>query len=308
MLEEYFDNILTSEHIDTMSGVNTIRFSMTGNEVCLPQSVRILLPPLHFEALFCFHGTLTLKRKNGDILTIGRHDILLLSDASKLESAVISAPLDGVLVAVDAHHSRQSLLSICRLLGQSSLNTGKVKRHMESCGGYTLCGSIAWRQSVFDHLNRLSPAEQARYCVLKSVEMLYLLCVQEKEDSITLLDDTHHTTDRTISMVRQYMVEHLDRQITIAELCRKFFLSSTTLKTGFRRMYGKPVHTWLREFRMERAAEMLRHSSLSVLEVANSVGYESTSQFGVAFRKQYGITPGQFRKMSKSDQFLTDQE
>ena len=47
---------------------------------------------------------------------------------------------------------------------------------------------------------------------------------------------------------------------------------------------------------MERAAELLRDSSLSVLGVAQSVGYSSASQFTAAFRRQYGVTPAQYRK------------
>ena len=47
------------------------------------------------------------------------------------------------------------------------------------------------------------------------------------------------------------------------------------------------------------AAELLRDSSLSVLGVAQSVGYGSASQFSAAFRRQYGMTPAMYRKMSE---------
>ena len=46
------------------------------------------------------------------------------------------------------------------------------------------------------------------------------------------------------------------------------------------------------------AAELLRDSSLSVLGVAQSVGYGSASQFSAAFHRQYGMTPAKYRKMS----------
>lgn len=59
------------------------------------------------------------------------------------------------------------------------------------------------------------------------------------------------------------------------------------------------MHTWLRCRRLERAAELLRSSELGVLEVAQAVGYNSASQFGAAFQRQYGVTPSQYRKMSE---------
>ena len=51
-------------------------------------------------------------------------------------------------------------------------------------------------------------------------------------------------------------------------------------------------------YTQERAAELLRDSSLSVLGVAQSVGYGSASQFSAAFHRQYGMTPAMYRKMS----------
>ena len=83
--------------------------------------------------------------------------------------------------------------------------------------------------------------------------------------------------------------------MTLAEF-RRAYLTATTVKEGFRRLYGLPVHTWLRQRRMERAAELLHTPGLSLEGVAKAVGYSSVSQFAAAFRHQYGVTPGQYRK------------
>ena len=95
------------------------------------------------------------------------------------------------------------------------------------------------------------------------------------------------------------MEEHLDEPLSIPQLSRRAFLSPTAFKAAFRQRYGLAVHAWLRQRRMERAAQLLRGSSLTVLEVAQSVGYSSGSQFTTAFRERYGTSPGKFRKMSK---------
>ena len=49
---------------------------------------------------------------------------------------------------------------------------------------------------------------------------------------------------------------------------------------------------------MEKAAELLSFSRLTVFQIAGAVGDEGVSQFKPAFKKQYGVTPGEFRKMS----------
>ena len=96
-----------------------------------------------------------------------------------------------------------------------------------------------------------------------------------------------------------YREEHREGPLTIPVLGRRACLSATAFKEGFRQLYGLPVHTWLRQRRIERAAVLLRGSALSVLGVSQSVGYGSASQFSAAFRRQYGMTPAMYRKMSE---------
>ena len=129
------------------------------------------------------------------------------------------------------------------------------------------------------------------------MELLYLLSTQDEQGTDALpgpmLD---RGVAQSLAEIRRYMEEHLDEHLTIPALSRRACLSATTVKEGFRRLYGLPVHTWLRQRRMERAAELLHTTELSLEGVAKAVGYSSVSQFIAAFRQQYGLTPGQYRK------------
>ena len=51
---------------------------------------------------------------------------------------------------------------------------------------------------------------------------------------------------------------------------------------------------------MERAAELLRRSDMSVLDISQAVGFASPSQFGANFLRRFGASPGKYRKMSVS--------
>ena len=96
------------------------------------------------------------------------------------------------------------------------------------------------------------------------------------------------------------MEQHLDEKLTIDYLSRRFHISPTTLKSYFRSIYGQPIHRWLQIQRMKKAANLLYTSAMSILQVAQSVGYEGVSQFNVVFKRYYGVTPGEYRKMSNS--------
>ena len=279
------------EWAQVMPGARTCLFSLREGPVSLP----LRLESLHFEALFCLAGTVALTRRDGSVLRLGPRQVLLLTDLSGVAGASADGPLEGVLVAVDAQNARESLKTICGLLGNLSLDTGRVRRWMASRGGCAVEGPTHWSRAAFADLDRLPPGERARWCVWKSVELLYLLSAPEGQpaDTAPALD---WEVARALAETRRYMEEHLDEPLTIPALSRRACLSATTFKAGFRRLYGLPVHAWLRQRRMERAAELLRGSSLSVLGVAQSVGYGSASQFTAAFRRQYGVTPAQYRK------------
>lgn len=111
-----------------MPGVRACLFSLEKSPLPLP----LRLEPLHFEALFCVAGTVTLTRRDGSALTAGARQVLLLTDASSLSAVKVGTSLEGVLVAVDARSARDSLEALCALLGGLSLDTEQVRRWMAS--------------------------------------------------------------------------------------------------------------------------------------------------------------------------------
>lgn len=284
MLEEALGQSGDWEQV--MPGAGACPFSLGEGPVSLP----LRLEPLHFEALFCQAGAVTLTRRDGSALTAGPGQVLLLTDLSGVVGASAEVPLAGVLVAVDARNAKKSLQTICRLLGGLALDTNRVRQWMASRGGSAVEGPTHWSRAAFAQLERLPQKERARWCVWKSVELLYLLCAPQEPAP---------TQAGNLEEVARYMEEHLDEPLSIPQLSRRAFLSPTAFKAAFRQRYGLAVHAWLRQKRMERAAQLLRGSSLTVLEVAQTVGYSSGSQFSTAFRERYGTSPGKFRKMSK---------
>ena len=289
MLAEFLAD--QGDWIQVMPGARACLFSLGEGPVSLP----LRLEPLHFEALFCLAGAVTLTRWDGATLTAGSRQVLLLTDLSGVVGASVDAPLEGVLVAVDARGARESLRTICGLLGGLTLDTGQVRRWMASRGGCAVEGPTDWSRAAFADLDRLPHSEQARWCVWKSVELLYRLSTPGRAGTDTA-PALEREVARSLVETRRYMEEHLDEPLTIPVLSRRACLSATTFKESFRRLYGLPVHTWLRQRRMERAAELLCTPGANLEGVAKAVGYSSVSQFAAAFRQQYGVTPGQYRK------------
>jgi AraC family transcriptional regulator len=71
-------------------------------------------------------------------------------------------------------------------------------------------------------------------------------------------------------------------------------LNQLKLKRGFRSLFGMGVYSLFQRHRMERARELLSHHN--VTETALMLGYSNISHFSAAFRKQFGVLPGEARK------------
>jgi AraC-like DNA-binding protein len=284
-------------HILTpMEGVQTLDFD------CLPSPVPFAMEPsIHrYEALFCQSGQLSLRRKDGELLFLGEHEILLLSDPDAIEElSFCGERFQGVLVSVNCSAARDSLSQICALLGHLTLDMQRLQQLMEEKGGCTVLPHSVWGLAVFAALCGLSGAERGRYCTLKSVELLYLLC----SGTPLLLGsaESAHSTSQPLDIIQQvhdYMLRSLEQPLTIQQLAQQFHISATQLKQSFRQRYGQSIHQYLLDRRMERAAELLSSTPWPILRIAGTVGYESVSQFGVAFKRRYKMPPSQYRKLS----------
>ena len=65
----------------------------------------------------------------------------------------------------------------------------------------------------------------------------------------------------------------------------------------FKSVYGSPIFTYMRNYRMNYAAALLKSDkSLKVADVAGLVGYDSPSKFTAAFHQTMGKTPLEYRK------------
>jgi AraC-like DNA-binding protein len=88
----------------------------------------------------------------------------------------------------------------------------------------------------------------------------------------------------------------LARPWTAEELAREVFLSRSTFADRFTTLLGVPPMTYLTRWRMQVAAQRLRESHSSVAQVAEDVGYESEISFARAFKREFSLSPAQWRR------------
>lgn len=92
-----------------------------------------------------------------------------------------------------------------------------------------------------------------------------------------------------------YISEHLEEELPVKELAALAHLSEYYFIRVFRETMGMTPRQYIISVRMEHAKYLLKTTSFTVQEIGYMVGYASESMFCTTFKKQYGVTPSEYR-------------
>ncbi|MCA1452593.1 helix-turn-helix transcriptional regulator [Bradyrhizobium sp. BRP22] len=95
--------------------------------------------------------------------------------------------------------------------------------------------------------------------------------------------------------VAEYVESHLSKKITLSDLAAVAGLSRMHFASQFRIATGLRPHEYLLRQRIRRADELLRHTTMTIVEVALSVGFQTQAHFTTVFKRIAGSTPAQWR-------------
>lgn len=96
-----------------------------------------------------------------------------------------------------------------------------------------------------------------------------------------------------------YISEQIDTKVTVSELAAYFHVSETHIKNCFKSAYGTSVHAYITEKKMRSAAEDIKGTDTSILEIAGKYGFDNGSKFAKAFCKIMGDTPNSYRMKNR---------
>ncbi|GAA1996690.1 AraC family transcriptional regulator [Catenulispora subtropica] len=103
-------------------------------------------------------------------------------------------------------------------------------------------------------------------------------------------------TDRAIGESLTALHDDPARGWTVAELGDRAGLSRSAFAQRFTELVGEPPLTYLTWWRMTVAGRLLRESDAPLSTVAQRVGYSSEFAFAKAFKREYGVAPGRYRR------------
>lgn len=127
-------------------------------------------------------------------------------------------------------------------------------------------------------------AEEWLKCTLSAME-------SAKPKTALTLDD-----EKAIHTVEHYINDHYSLDISLELLEKISMLSGTNLKTKFKQKHGMSITEYIQRKRINVAENLLSTTDLEIKDIANSVGYTSSSRFSTLFKRYKGIKPNEIRK------------
>jgi AraC-like DNA-binding protein len=102
---------------------------------------------------------------------------------------------------------------------------------------------------------------------------------------------------QTIYAVRSQILKHPETPPVINELAVYAGMSPTKLKRLFKQIFGNSIFNYYQQFRMQKAALLLKEGKLSVSEVGYKMGFVNLSHFSRVFEQHIGIKPKRYSLM-----------
>lgn len=117
------------------------------------------------------------------------------------------------------------------------------------------------------------------------------------------LDDANGSGKRKI--IRQATLEKIEKAAEIIHselegmdnivvLAKRVGLNQNTLQQGFKRLYNTSVNKYIRNFRIEKAKELLENTDMNITQISYKVGINSSSYFSKLFKEKYGVSPKEY--------------
>ena len=220
------------------------------------------------------------------------------------------------LVVCDIMMPDMDGITVCRILKESSqtrkipvvLITAKVAEdsRIEGLRG----GADAYLIKPFteEHLRALITNILKGRDSMRSVISREIIATPRKESIVS-------PQDKLLSRAMNLLEQHVaDSDYDVDRLSFDLHMSRVHLYRQLKEIVGRSPSDFIRDFRLAKAADMLRQNKLDVSEITYMVGFGSPKYFSACFKKKYGLTPHEYassnadRKTSESESETVEHE
>lgn len=152
------------------------------------------------------------------------------------------------------------------------------------------CKEICAMADMLLDTRKMNPAD-----ILKRTGGLYFILSLMVDNSLEAQPVRYYAQIKYVNKAAEIIAASYNKKVRIQDVADKVGINRSYLTNIFKREMNMSPQEFLINFRLEKAAEMLRGSEEPVGSIASIVGYTDALTFSKAFKQKYGVTPTEFR-------------
>ena len=143
----------------------------------------------------------------------------------------------------------------------------------------------------------LSNTATRKFRVISAFYNFFSLILEKQLFTLNIGNNTFLNDQKIITLKKiiSFLRKNYDKQISLEMLSNSVGKSPKYIGCFFKNMTGKTPIEYLNEYRIEKACHKLRHTDMSVTDIAFSCGFSDLSYFIKTFKKTIGVSPGKYR-------------
>lgn len=110
------------------------------------------------------------------------------------------------------------------------------------------------------------------------------------------VEKSKNTTSGQMQKFLKYIEQHYAEDVSLEDLAQSANVSKSECLRCFKQSLQTTPYKYLVEYRLSKAADMLKTSDSTVEVIAVNVGFHQISHFGKCFREKTGMSPSEYRK------------
>ena len=133
----------------------------------------------------------------------------------------------------------------------------------------------------------------------KTIEAISLVVEEQKK---ILSRKEKQLTDQDIAQLKNvidYLNDHYAFDVPLERLAKIACMGTTKLKASFKQLQGCTITEYIQQRRMSQAEHLLIDTDFTMGQIAEMIGYSTSSRFAELFRKSTGLLPIEYRKMAQ---------
>ena len=131
------------------------------------------------------------------------------------------------------------------------------------------------------------------------IKFMELLLTLYRANPPSETDQESRPAGKNINDIIDFINERYSDNLTLNEIARQSELNPSYLSRAFREATGMALFEYINRIRIHKSCMLLKQTSMSIIEIAYSVGYNNISHFNRYFRKTMRMSPRQYKNYIK---------